>query len=174
MTFVQAPDKEKEARLTRMFDRYGDQLTRLCFLYLRDLPLAEDAVQEAFVKAFRHMDSFRGESGEKTWLFAIALNVCRDFRRAAWFRRVDRRVTPEELPEVAVPFSERDDTLMRAILALKPKYKEVVLLYYYQQWKLSDIAAALSLPVNTVATRLRRARDMLRPKIERWYFDEEE
>lgn len=174
MRFVQAPDKEKELRLTRMFTQYGDQLTRLCYLSLGDLAMAEDAVQETFVKAFRHMDSFRGESGEKTWLFAIAINTCRDFRRTAWFSRIDRRVTPEDLPEAAVPFTAADDTLMRAILKLKPKYKEVILLYYYQQWKLSDIAGALSLPVNTVSTRLRRAREMLRPQIERWYFDEGE
>lgn len=174
MAFVQAPDKEREARLTRMFTEYGNQLTRLCFLYLRDLSLAEDAVQDTFVKAYKSMDSFREESSEKTWLTAIAIHTCRDYQRSFWLRRVDRRITLDELPEPSAPFTVQDDTLMKAILTLKPKYREVILLFYYQHWKLQDIAQALHLPLATVNTRLKRARDQLRPKIERWYFDEDE
>jgi len=53
----------------------------LCCMYLKDVNMAEDTVQEAFLKAYQHMDSFRGESSEKSWLYRIAINVCNDMRR---------------------------------------------------------------------------------------------
>lgn len=61
-----------------LIDAYGDELLRLCLLYLGDRQLAEDAFQETMVKAWRALPDFRGESGAKTWLFHIAVNTCRD------------------------------------------------------------------------------------------------
>ena len=61
-----------------LIDAYGDELLRLCLLYLGDRQLAEDAFQETMVKAWRALPGFRGESGAKTWLFHIAVNTCRD------------------------------------------------------------------------------------------------
>ena len=57
----------------------------MCCVYLRDASMAEDAVQETFLKAYRALDSFKGDSSEKTWLYSIAMNVCRDMRRLAWY-----------------------------------------------------------------------------------------
>ncbi|MFR5788348.1 MAG: RNA polymerase sigma factor [Christensenellales bacterium] len=66
-----------------LIDAYGDELLRLCLLYLGDRQLAEDAFQETMVKAWRALPDFRGESGAKTWLFHIAVNTCRDMLEAA-------------------------------------------------------------------------------------------
>ena len=60
---------------------HGDNLLRLCFLYLHDRQLAEDAVQETFLRAYRGYGRFRGDSNEKTWLTRIAVNLCKSALR---------------------------------------------------------------------------------------------
>ena len=76
----------REQELVRLVDAYQFSLRRMCCAILRDRALAEDAVQETFLKAYKTLDTFRKESSEKTWLMRIAINTCRDFRRSAWFR----------------------------------------------------------------------------------------
>lgn len=66
---------QRRDELERMMTQYGDALFRMCCLHLRDEALAEDAVQETFLKAYRRMDSFRGDCREQSWLMGIAINV---------------------------------------------------------------------------------------------------
>ena len=83
--------------IEEMIARYGDDILRLCLLYLGDRQLAEDAFQETFVKAWKGRDAFRGESSEKTWLSRIAVNTCRDMLRSGWFRLMKRSEPVEAL-----------------------------------------------------------------------------
>lgn len=99
----QRPDERRAAELSRLMAAYEKDILKLCCLYLRDAGMAEDAAQETFFKAYRALDRFRGECADKTWLVRIAVNTCKDMRRAAWFRFVDRRVTLDRLPEPATP-----------------------------------------------------------------------
>ena len=165
MNVVKSSDNEKEDRLRGMMATYKQDLLHMAYVYLRDAALAEDAVQETFIKAYRAMDSFRGESGEKTWLTRIAINTCKDMRRAAWFRYVDRSVTLDDIPDA--PLDERDSALMNEIIRLPRKQMEVVLLYYYQEIGEGEIAQMLGIAVSTVSTRLKRARESLRRALER-------
>lgn len=144
-----------------MIARYGDEILRLCILYLGDRQLAEDAFQETFVKAWRGRDSFRGESSEKTWLSHIAVNTCRDMLRSGWFRLMRRSEPVEALFDLAAPQRADPAPVRDAILALPGKYREVIVLYYDRDMKQGEIAETLHLPVNTVSTRLRRARALL-------------
>ena len=173
MDFAAVPCKVREERITRLMENHGRELKRLCFLYLKDLALAEDAAQETFLNAYKALDSFRGESSEKTWLTRIAVNVCRDMQRSAWWRHTDRKVSLDSLPEPSAPFQTPDPTVMREIMALPTRHREVILLRYYQEMEIADIALALSIPEGTVKSRLSRARDKLATKLDRWYFDEE-
>lgn len=150
---------------------HGSRLLRLCALNLRDASLAQDAVQDTFLKAFRQFHRFRGDADPLTWLTAIALNVCRDYRRTAWFRHVDRRVEADALPRGAA-FTFPDSTVIRAVTALPPRYREVILLRYYQDMKQKDIAAALGVSERTVHQRLTKANAILREQLKEWYEDE--
>ena len=94
-----AADESPKQRLTRLVRQYQTDLLRICYIQLHDTALAEDAVQETYLKAYRSMPAFRGDCSEKTWLMRIAVNVCRDMLRSAWFRHLDRRITLEQLPE---------------------------------------------------------------------------
>ena len=118
-----------------LIDAYGDELLRLCLLYLGDRQLAEDAFQETMVKAWRALPGFRGESGAKTWLFHIAVNTCRDMLRSGWMRMRRRSVPLEVMPELAGQEDERLREMTAAVLALPDKYRETVVLLYYKQMK---------------------------------------
>ncbi|MBQ4074416.1 MAG: sigma-70 family RNA polymerase sigma factor [Clostridia bacterium] len=98
MEVVKGPDSIREEKLSQMVMQYEESLIRMCAVYLQDIQLAEDAVQDTFVKAYKHLHSFRGDSSEKTWLMKIAINTCRDIRRQSWHRYVDRRVNLDFLP----------------------------------------------------------------------------
>lgn len=144
-----------------LIDQHGDDILRLCLLYMGERQLAEDAFQETFVRAWRHMNTFRGESSAKTWLSHIAVNVCRDMLRTPWLRMRRSARSVEEMEHLPAPDATPRHELMDAIRALPDKYREVIVLVYIQDMKLREAAAQLRLPVPTVSTRLRRARARL-------------
>lgn len=158
--------------LERIVNEYGDALLRMCFLYLKDHAMAEDAVQETFLRAFRHQDDFQGKSSVKTWITRIAINVCKDLLTDPWARHR----SGEDLPDEATPepsFSSEDRYVISGKIAnLPPKYKEVILLHYYQELKLSEIAEILGESEATIKTRLKRARDMLRSELKGVFDDD--
>ena len=131
--------------------------------------LAEDALQETFVKAWRSYGSYRGEASEKTWLMRIAVNTCRDMLRGRWFRHVDRRVRMEELPQPAIDVQWPDDTLTRAILALPDGLRSAVTLRYFQGFSIEETASILKLSRRTIHYRLEKAEHLLKDHLEGWY-----
>ena len=164
---IQAPDQTPLETLDRMVRQYEKDLLRICCVYLRrDLKAAEDAVQETFLKAYKHLDSFRGQSSDKTWLIRIALNQCRDMRRSAWYRYIDPRVSLENLPLSSPPPSAEHMALQTAIMKLKPKYMEVVLLYFYEGLRMKEIASLLHISEAAVSIRINKAKQKLKAELE--------
>lgn len=149
-----------EERLTSLVALHQEQLLRLCYALLHNEEDARDAVQVTFMKAYRTLADFRGECSEKTWLTRIAVNTCRDFRRSPWRRHENRRITPEDLPEAAT-FEAEDEELTLAVMNLPKKWREVILLYYYQRMTVTEIARALGISQSSVSDRMRKARERL-------------
>ena len=164
-------ETERGAWLERAMASHEEALFRLCFAYLGDAALAEDAVQETFVKAYKGYDRYGQDGHDKAWLTRIAINTCKDMRKSAWFRHVDRRTALESLPEEGMPFTERDDTLTRAVMSLKPKLREVVLLHDWQGLTAEATARALGIPRSTMYNRLDKAHQWLRKELEAWYHE---
>ena len=161
MEAVQGTGNSRKERLSRMMQTHERTVMRLCVMYLHDVQLAQDAVQETFLKAYRKLDGFRGEASEKTWLFRIAVNTCRDMTRGGWFRHVDRAVEIENLPlPVSAPSAEHV-ALTAAILALPPRYREVVLLHCDQGLTIRETGRALGITAPAVINRLKKARAAL-------------
>ena len=164
--------QERRDALERLMRQHGNSIFRMCFLHLQDVQLAEDAAQETFFKAYRKMDSFRGECAQATWLTRIAINVCRDFLRTAWLRRVDRSVDISLLPECAQAAEYHDSTVLTEVMRLPAKLREVILLRYYQEMTIDETADALRIGVSTVKARQRKAGDILRQRLKEWYDEE--
>lgn len=148
-----------------------DRLYRAALAILGDAQEAEDAVQDTFLRALRAWPGFRGDCAVETWLVRIAINVCKRQLRSPW-RLL--RAPQESLDSLRMEGPEPpDDTLVRAIQALPPKYREVIILYYYQEWKAWEIAQRLHVPVSTVTVRLSRARGLLKERLKGWYYEQE-
>ena len=170
MGSAKVPGSAREATLVRMMQCYGDQLAGLCTALLGDHMLAQDVVQETFIRAYKHMDSLRGENekSEKAWLTRIAVNLCRDQQRSRWFRFIDRNTSYDMLPEQAAQTADPDHELYHAVMQLSPKYREVILLHYYQDMDAAEIAASLRISLSSVYRRLEKARQKLKDQLERW------
>jgi RNA polymerase sigma factor (sigma-70 family) len=163
---------------TRLFgelvQRYQDPVFGMALRFLGCRGEAEDAAQEAFLRAYRGLDGFKGDAKFSTWLYRITYNLCTD-----WVRRNrragGRAVAIEEAGEVAdrrvnleegILESETRDNVRRALDGLDERYRGVVVLLYYQKMSYEQIAAVLDLPLKTVETRLYRARKLLRESLE--------
>jgi RNA polymerase sigma-70 factor, ECF subfamily len=151
--------------------RWQSPLVNLAWRFCRDRGRAEEMAQEAFLRAFRNLAQFRGDAAFSTWLFALATNLYRtEIRRMP--------ATPLSLDEIAEPpdpriggdvleQSSRDEALRRAVLALPPKYRDAVLLFYFHEQDVPGAARTLRIPEGTVKARLFRGRELLRSKFSR-------
>lgn len=166
------PGYASEAELSRWMKDYGPMLVGTCATLLGDVHLAQDVVQETFIRAYQHRSRFRGvnEASEKAWLTRIAINLCRDQQRSKWFRFVDKRVPVEEL---ALPMPEAGmeaKQLYAAVQSLPQKYREVILLHFYQDMSVGEIAQTLHIAASSIYRRMKKAQQLLKKKLERWDF----
>ncbi len=169
----ETPDAQREQELIQLMAQHKTQLMRMAYMYLGDLALAEEAVQDTFLKAYAHLDRFRGESSKGTWLTKIAINTCKDMRRTSWFRNRKNTVTLDCVPDCGEEDTYTDDTVLKAVMALSDKDKQVILLRFYQNMTVPEVAHVLSISVSGATSRLNRAKDHLRSMLKGWYFDEE-
>lgn len=162
-------DMEKE--IERLIDKYGNDVLRVSFIYLKDKQRAEDAFQEVFLKIYKKYGGFSHRSSERTWIIRITINVCRDILRSTWIKRVfPVENVGEEKTSVDIDekLARKDENriLMDEIMNLSTVYKEIIVLYYYQGFDTVELSRILKIPESTVRTRLFRAREILRRKID--------
>ena len=145
--------------------RYQDRLYGLAYRMTGQSSDARDLAQDAFVRAFRHLGTFQPGRRFAPWLYRIAVNLCLDYRqrRPPTVSLGDQELPQRELsPEARVIQREEQQRVQRAILALPPKYRAVIVLRHLEDLTYEEIAATLGLPINTVRTHLFRAREALR------------
>ena len=176
-------DPEKARRFREGALPFLDDVYTLARYLLRDAADAEDAVQECFLRAFKHFDSYRGPA-MKPWLFAILRNVC----RAEYARRASTPTSPiedvpesaeqaplwheaQETPEAQLLRRWDSDTVRRLIATLAEPFRETFVLREVQNLSYREIADVAEVPVGTVMSRLARARAMLRSA---WMAEEEQ
>lgn len=163
---------EKEYVLEKVMIEYGNELVRLAFSYVKDAESAKDIVQNAFIKCYKNLDSFRYDAQLKTWLYRITINECKDYLKSWNYKMVQVKSFINETAKSILPSTERavidkynNDAIKDTILSLPKVYREVIYLYFYESLKTEEIAEVLDIPVNTVKTRLRRAKQRLEPMI---------
>lgn len=171
-------DEEREDKLNQIVQEHGNAILRHCLLLLHDASSAEDAAQDSLIKIYRKMNSYREEGSEKAWIMRIVTNTCRDYYRTAWMRHIDQQSSLDELLQSQAFYDSEQQTnaknqeVMKAVMSLKKPLQEVILLRYYQEMKISEIAHVLHLSEAGVKKRLRNALDRLRPELREVFFDE--
>ena len=123
-----------------------------------------DAAQSAILRAWEKLDTLKSPEYFRTWLVRILINECRSA-----LRRRSRYACAEPDESLPAPEPERYDELYEALYSLDEKYRLPVTLHYLEGFRLAEIAEMLRLPQGTVATRLRRARELLREKLKGEY-----
>jgi len=167
-------DPEKRERFRETALPLLDDVYTLARYLLRDAADAEDAVQECYLRAFKHFDSYRGPA-MKPWLFAILRNICRaEYARRATTPTSGIEDVPEsaeqaplwhevqETPEAQLLRRWDSDTVRRLIATLAEPFRETFVLREVQNLSYREIADVAEVPVGTVMSRLARARAMLR------------
>jgi RNA polymerase sigma-70 factor (ECF subfamily) len=145
-----------EESFDNIVSSYQDKVYRLDLAMLGDPALAEDAAQESFLRIWKGMKGFRGQSALSTWIYAVTRNVCRD--------ALARRPRPVPVPEesFATPAPARATIDLEALLAAIPeRYAQVVRLFYLEENSYEEVSTMLDLPLGTVKTFLHRARKQL-------------
>ena len=165
---------ERGARLLEeAFERHQGELLGTLYYLVGNLEDARDALQEAFIKCWRHQGEVGGVENLKAWIFRVALNAGRDIRETAWRRK--RQALPEDEgalvsrqdgPEMVVEHDERLARLRAAMQQLRPEEQEVFLLRQNGELTYEQIAETLDVPTGTVKTRMRLALARLREVLE--------
>ncbi|MCR5330509.1 MAG: sigma-70 family RNA polymerase sigma factor [Lachnospiraceae bacterium] len=151
---------------------YGNDVLRTAYSYVNDRSAAEDCFQETFIKAYRNLANFRGESSVKTWLIRIAVNVCKDYLKSAYQRHVvpmmefeeDAIVSENDFEEVEN--RDRNEQILEAVNSLPEHYREVIMCVFYNDMSIEEAANALGTAPGTVKSRLHRAKEQLKNKLE--------
>lgn len=147
-----------EQEVNRAVEQYADTVRRICLVHLKNYADTEDIFQTVFVKYLLHTAPFASPEHERAWIIRVTINACKDLLRSV-FRR--RTLSLEEVTEQPAPADEHR-AVLQAVQALPAAYRDVVYLHYYEGYTAPEIAGILGKNVNTVYTRLTRARGLLR------------
>ena len=141
-----------------LFHRYRDDVYRLAVNYTHNPQEAEDVCQTVFLKLLEQGELTPGK--EKAWLMQVTANTCRSLLRSHWWR------TTVPLDETVPAADDLVDETIQALGKLKPEYRVVLYLHYYEQYTASEIGHLLKIPASTVTTRLDRGRKRLKKLLE--------
>lgn len=161
-----------EKEMNELMDLYSGYLLQLSYLYVKDWATAEDIVQESFIKYFRHHEQFKGEASLRTYLGKITIHNCHDYLRS-WKKKsqVFSQLLLGKAPSNELTIEKQilqalDETeLTKQVLQLPLKYRESIILFYYEELTTAEIASLLQVSENTIKTSLKRAREMLKKRL---------
>ncbi len=164
-----AGDWHSAGALEEAFARFQSELLGTLFYLVGNLEDAHDAVQETFIKCWRHRGELDAIENLKAWIFRIALNTGRDVRSSAWRRRRNplsgdeaMLVTRQPTPHANLEHKEEISRLRAALTDLRPEEQEVFLLRQNGDMTYDQIAVSVGIPLGTVKTRMRLALEKLR------------
>jgi RNA polymerase sigma-70 factor (ECF subfamily) len=159
---AQIAQRDKHA-LQLLYSRHHVRIYRFALRFLNDEAAAEDTVSEVFIDVWRQAERFEGRSQVTTWLLAIARNKALSVLRRRSAEELDDEVAefiedPSDNPEAAMLKSQRASVLQDCLTQLSPAHREIVDLVYYHEKSVEEVAEIISVPANTVKTRMFYAR----------------
>lgn len=151
-----------EQEVDRAIERYSDTIRRLCMLHLKNYADTEDIFQTVFLKYVLSSVSFENQEHEKAWFIRVTINACKDLLKS-FFR--SRTISLDEVMEQPAELSPDYREILEAVLSLPQKYRDVVYLYYFEDYTAPQISRILGKNVNTIYTLLTRSKQILREKL---------
>lgn len=158
--------------LDEAMNQHGDDVFRLMYAYVHNESIAEELAQEVFVKCYLALPKYKQQSSLKTWLYRIAINHAKDYLKSWYHRQVVTHDTyivtncDERTVEQQIIEEQQAEELMHSLLALPIKYREVLYLFYYEEQTIVEIAQLLRSNSNTIKTRLRKGKQLLKRTME--------
>lgn len=157
-----------EAELTRLVEKYSGMVFRVAFCHVKNHADADDIMQDVFLALYTSRKKFTDDEYIKAWLIRVTINKCNNLLRSC--RR--RLSVPLENAE-EIPFQPKERvTLLPQLMKLKPKYRIVLYMFYYEDYSVSRISEILGEKTSAVTTRLSRGRDQLRELLIKEGYDE--
>jgi RNA polymerase sigma factor (sigma-70 family) len=156
----------REEKLKRIMELYGNDVMKIAFIYLKKKQMAEDVTQDVFLKCYENLDGFRNESAYKTWIFRITVNRCKDILKSWSYKNLYLteffHFRDSEYYRDNDVYLDESEFISKKVLLLPVKLREVIILFYYEELSIEEIADMLKLNSNTVKTRLHRGRQKLK------------
>ena len=143
----------------RIFTLFKNDIYRLAYSYTKNYSDTDDIVQSVFIKLYKNFDKFADDTSIKKWLTKVTINECRTLFLSAWKRKVFP-ITDKE--ENIVEEKKDDSSLIDSLMQLPKKYRIVLFLFYYEDYKIKEISEILNLNESTIKTRLSRAKSLLK------------
>jgi RNA polymerase sigma-70 factor (ECF subfamily) len=159
----------EDAAFEQIMREYGTRVLRLVTFLVKERNVAEDITQDVFVKVYRNLPRFRGQSTMQTWIYRIAVNECKGYLRSWAFRKIWPgswiKVGSDASTEHVVMKQYERDELVEQVQSLPPMYRQVIVLHYYADLSIAEVANVLSVSEGSVRTRLHRARQQLKKRM---------
>lgn len=154
----------------RLINEQGDRIYNLALMKSGNTVLAEDICQETFMRVYKGMKNFRHESQLRTWVYRIALNVCHTVLKRESFKSQVQSQNSEIVMQIEDDTNIEGDFIQKsmkqlihnAIARLPSKQSDVITLYYLKEFQYTEVAEIMQIPINTVKSHLRRAKQNLR------------
>ncbi len=151
-----------DEELSRIYSRHVNTVYRVCFMYMKNQADTEDMVQNTFMRLLKVRTVFQSEEHEKAWLIRTATNLCKDHFKHWW----SKTVGIDNASAIAVTQTFETDSNLEKVLALPPKYKTPIYLYYYEGYSTVEIARILKKKQSTVRSWLHKGRQILKVELE--------
>lgn len=150
--------------LTHDMKEYGDMIFRIAFSYMKNTYDSEDILQDVLFKLIKNDNNFNDEAHKKAWIIQVTRNLCKNKLMSSWFKHRN------SLDEEIIHYDKYNDgTVLKAVMDLPQKYREVIHLYYYEDYKTQEIASIINKKESTVRSLLYRARDILKKELKEAY-----
>ncbi|HEX3026729.1 MAG TPA: sigma-70 family RNA polymerase sigma factor [Clostridia bacterium] len=144
----------------KALQKHSDMVRRICFMYLRNHTDVEDVFQEVFLKLLQSEIAFENDEHIKAWLCRVTINKCKDVCKSFFKKNIC------SIEDMELSFEDKkENDVMAAVLSLPSKYKDVIYLFYYEEYTVPQMAKLLHQKENSIYSNLHRARKLLRQKL---------
>lgn len=165
-------DMTRKEEFQKIYLRQADMVYRICLLYLKNRADTEDAMQSIFLKAWEHQKNFLDENHERAWFVTVTRNYCKDELKSSWKKKrvewseIEQQNAGLTRDEINHQNIENDNPVLTGIMKLDIKYRELLYLYYFEEYAIKEISNILKRKESTIQSQLASARKKLRKILE--------